>query len=355
MPIIEGLAYHIETSVKLTQTNNLFLEENLPKALKYGLDEISPGEFQAIIPMPFYYIGSESFSRPVQDKIERLSMLVSAYKKLPIIGAYLTRTSIPESKNSVQLMSPAFYPKKIEQDIPNEKPFLIVASRENKTKYEQELISRGEMIFTSNDYSFYKIEKNVLFKNTYDEELKKYRTLKTKLKSQQGFLTDQPGSFIFYNDFETSPSKIAFESKGAYSGIKKGKNEFASLKPNSLEKDKTYVVSAWMYNNHKDALNLWFRFMVEEYDEPNNLWYTTTAFPEFSEVIYGNWSLIELEFQIQDPKNKVFIVSKGKDNSKADLHLDDLLIYEKGVLIYKVKRAGSSPVLFKNNQDIRRN
>jgi hypothetical protein len=355
IPIVEGWAYHTETSGKITQTKNLFLEENLPKTLRYGLDEISPDEYQALIPIPFYYIGSESFSRPVQNKIEHLSMLISAYKKIPIIGAYLTRTSIQESKNSVQLMSPAYYPKKIMNDISNEKPFLLVASKEQKTKYELALLTKSQMIFTSSDYSFYKIEKDELFKNTYAEELKKFRELKPRLKKQQGFLTDHSGSYIFYNDYEKSKSKIAFESTGAYSGIKKGKNEFASFDPNTFEKDKTYVVAAWMYNNHKDALNLWFRFMVEEYDEPNNQWFTTTGFPEFSEVIYGNWSLVELEFKVRDPKNKVLIVSKGKDNSKADLHLDDLLIYEKGALIYKVKRAGSSPVLFKNNQDIRRN
>ena len=110
-----------------------------------------------------------------------------------------------------------------------------------------------------------------------------------------------------------------------------------------------------MYNNHPDALNLWLRFMVEEYDEANNKWYTTTVFPEFSEVINHDWSLIELEFKIRNPQNRIYIVSIGKDNSKADLHLDDLFIYEKGSFNYKIKRPGSSPILFKNNQEIRRN
>ncbi|RLD24326.1 MAG: hypothetical protein DRI54_06260, partial [Bacteroidetes bacterium] len=355
LPVVEGLPYHVETSGKITEIKNLFLKENLDKALKIGLDEFNPIEFQAIIPLPFYYIGSETFSRPPQNKIEQLSMLVSVYTKLPIIGAYLTRTSIPESKNIIQLMSPAYYPKKLENDIPNEKPFLIVVSKESKTKYEEALLSRAELIFTSTDFSFYKIEKATLFENSYNAELKKFKDLKYKLKKQQGFLTDNPSGFIYYDDFESSPSEIAFESKGAYSGIKKGKNEFASISPNSLEKDKTYIASAWMYNNHPDALNHWLRFMVIEYDEQQDKWLESTAFPEYSEVINGNWSLVELEFKIHDPKNKIYVVSIGKDISKADLHLDDLLIYEKGTLIYKVMRSGSSPVLFKNNQEIRRN
>ena len=354
LPVIEGLPYHVETSRKITEIKNLFLKENLDKALKIGLDELDPNEFQALIPLPFYCIGSEAFSRPPQKNIAKLSMLVSVYTKLPILGAYLTRTSIPESKNIIQLMSPAYYHKKLENDIPNEKPFLIVVSRENKTKYEEKILSRSEMIFTSTDFSFYKIEKATLFENSYNAELKKFQDLEYKLKKHQGFLTDNPSGFLYYEDFESRPREIAFESKGAYSGIKKGKNEFAAFKSNSFEKDKTYIASAWMYNNHPDALNHWLRFMVMEYDEQQDKWFENTAFPEYSEVINGNWSLIELEFKIRDPKNKVFVVSKGKENSKSDLHLDDLLIYEKGTLIYKVKRPGSSPVLFKNNQEIRR-
>lgn len=354
LPIVEGLPYHVETSEKIIQTKNQFLKDNLDKAMQIGLDEINPIEFQALIPLPFYYIGSESFSRPVQNKIEQLSMLISAYTKLPILGAYLTRTSIPESKNSVQLMSPAFYQKKIEHDMRNNKPFLIVVSRENKTRYEAELLSRSELIYASTDFSFYKIDEKTLFESSYNKELKEFQAIKSRLKKQQGFLTNNPTGFLYYDDFESRPSKIAFESKGAYSGVKKGKNEFASFNANSFEKDKTYIASAWMYNNYPDALNHWLRFMVLEYDEQKDQWFENTTFPENSEVINGNWSLVELEFNIRDPKNKIFVVSIGKEISRADLYLDDLLIYEKGTLIYQVKRPGSSPILFKNNHEIRR-
>ena len=353
--IYEGIYYHIETSKKITETKNLFLKENLDTSYKDAFKDVDFNEFQALIPLPFYYIGSESFSRSVSDQIQKISMLLSAYTKLPIVGAYLTRTSIPESKNIVQLMSPAYYPKKIESDIPNEKPFLVVVSNEEKTQYEKDLLIRSSLLFTSPVFSLFKLEKNKLFENSYEKEIKQFNTLKPILKKNKGFLTSDSKAFIYYNDFETRPNEIAFNSEGAYSGIKKGKNEFAAFEPNTFQKNKTYVVSAWMYNNHPDALNLWFRFMVEEYDEKNDDWYVTTVFPEYSEVIYNDWSLVEIEFKIRNPQNRIYIVSKGKEKSKADLHLDDLFIYEKGTFNYKVKRPGSSPVLFKNNQEIRRN
>ena len=353
--IYEGVYYHIDIANKITRSKNLFLIKNLDNSYKDAFDHIDFNRYQAIIPLPFYYIGSESFSRPVSDQIEKISMLFSAYTKLPLVGAYLTRTSIPESKNIVQLMSPAYYSKKIKSDIPSEKPFLVVVSNEDKTNYEKDLLIRSTLLFTTPDFSLFKLEKNELFVNSYEKEIKQFDRLKPILRKYQDFLISNRNAFIYYNDFEKQPSEIAFNSEGAYSGLKKGKNEFAAFEPYTFENNKTYIVSAWMYNNHPDALNLWLRFMVEEFDEQNNKWLTTTVFPEYSEVIYDDWSLIELEFKIHDPRNRVYIASKGKENSKADLHLDDLFIYEKGTFNYKIKRPGSSPVLFKNNQEIRRN
>ena len=116
-----------------------------------------------------------------------------------------------------------------------------------------------------------------------------------------------------------------------------------------FESGKTYITSAWMYNGEKDALNLWFRFIVEEYDARNDKWHITTVFPEQSEVICGDWSLVELTFTVKDATNGIAIVSKGKDNSKAALYLDDLLIRESGAEIYRMQDDG----LFYNNHQIK--
>ena len=158
-------------------------------------------------------------------------------------------------------MSPEYYDKKIQADIHSEKPFLVVVSNEQKTYYEKNIMIRSSLLFTFPEFLLFKLEKSKLFENSYEKEIKQFETLKPILKTNNSFLSSDSQAFIYYNDFETSPSEIAFNSEGAYKGIKKGKNEFAYFEPYTFEKDKTYVVSAWMYNNRRDALNLWFRFI----------------------------------------------------------------------------------------------
>ena len=113
---------------------------------------------------------------------------------------------------------------------------------------------------------------------------------------------------------------------------------------------KKYSVSLWMYNGQKDAINDWFRFIIEEFDEEKNSWVSTTCFPAESEVINGDWSLVESTFEIKNPKSRIFIVTKGKDNSRADLFADDLLITETGVDVYGFDE--NSKRLFYNNHDV---
>ncbi len=351
--IYEGIPYHIETSNSICQSKNLFLINNLDIDYKTALGKIDFNKYQAILPIPFFYNGSECFSRPTNNKIVLTSMLFSAYTKIPIIGAYLTRTSVSESKNIVQLISPSYYPKMIEKDIHSEKPFLIIRSNEETSEYEMDILNKSSLLLKTDLFSIYQISKHKLFENTAKNEFENFNKKKDSLFIKGDFLVKDTNAFIYFNDYENNQSDTTFRGKGSYSGIKKGKNTFAQFDSNTFSADKEYVVSAWMYNGEKDALNSWLRLMVEEFDEANNQWFTTTTFPEKSEVIYGNWSLIELKFKVKNAKNKIYIVSKGKDDSKEKLHLDDLLIRESNSIVYRIYYQNNIQILFKNNHEIK--
>jgi hypothetical protein len=99
----------------------------------------------------------------------------------------------------------------------------------------------------------------------------------------------------------------------------------------------------------KDALNDWFRFIIEEHNLENGTIETTTYFPEQSETIHGNWSLLEGTFEIKNAKSKVYIITKGKENATQELFADDLLIKENGVDVYKLVNDNE---LFYNNHQI---
>ena len=349
--VVEGIPYHLEISKSITRSANQFNTQYLDNTYQEAINTVDSKKFQAIMPLPFFYQGSETYARPRHDEIMQASMIFSAHTGLPLFGTNLTRTAIPESKKIVQLVSPTFYEKPIQYDLPFKKPFLILRTNDPITHYEKEILRKAKQIFNSKKIKLYQLSFKNLFKSNNDEYLKKFETQKARLYQNDLFLVNDTNSFLFYTSIETTPSELTFRGNGVFSNTKKGKNILAEFSPGTFEAGKNYVVSCWMYNGYKDALNLHFQFRVEEFNEADNSWQNTVCYPEQSEVINGDWSLVEMEFKVQYPDSYVYIVSKGKPDSKSAFVADDLLIREHHLDVYRMDTANNS--LFYNNHDIK--
>lgn len=347
---VEAFHYHSNISKSITKSPNLFSKTLLPDSFKKAIDSIKPDEYQAIISLPFYYQGSESYSRPRDDEAVKNSLVFAYHTGIPNVCANLTRTSVEESKKIVQVVSPNFYNKKIVGDITSRKPFLLLKTGNDFTKYEKGILDKAETIHKNDNFELLHISYEALFIDDSKKQINEFKKSLPNLIKEGSFYLSKASSVLYYNSFENSKSDTTFRGQGCFKSVKKGKNTFAEFAPNTFEKGKEYDLSIWMFNGEADALNLWFRLIVEEYDEVNKQWYSSTFFPEQTEVINDNWSLVEGVFSVNDPKNRVYIVSKGKENSKATLYVDDILIKEIGTDIYKLDKADSS--LFINNHKI---
>jgi hypothetical protein len=351
----EGLPYHQFHSSRLTGSSNLFSPANYDEHIKAISSRIDPSNYQAVLPLPFYYNGSENFTIRAESKTLTNVLLFSYYTGLPVIGSQLTRTSIEESKNIVQLISPGFYPKDLRFALPSDAPILILKSPLYTSPYQLELQDKSIWVTNTDHNVLYELPLNALFKNTAEDEIGTFYSIRPSLYDVGEFLASDSSGFLYFDSFDSFQSEILFSKPGAVSGTKKGIHTLAGFEGGTFEAGKIYVASLWMYNGHQDALNFWFRLMAEEYDEPNNRYNEHWVLPEQSEVINGNWSLVEIEFTLENPQNFFALKLRGKDMDHARFIADDLLIREKGVDIYRVLESENSRIkaLFKNNHRIR--
>lgn len=347
MNVAEALPYHREMAYNITRSSNLFLRENLSEAFNAAIDAVNPEEYQAIVALPFFYQGSESYSRPGQETTTRLATLLSYHTGLPMVNANLTRTSVQESKNIVQMVSPDYYEKAIAADLTDTRPFLVITTTDPLTAYEGMLLKKCSPVTGNPEVSLWKLPLNSLFSSTEREVYAGFLNQKTALQQLNGFYVTDSG-FLYYDSFEKQSAAKVFRGSGGFEGPKKGKNVLAEFAPGTFLKDKTYHLSAWMYNGHPDALNLYFRFMVEEYDEKQGTWTQTTCFPDQSETINGNWSLAEIPFRVSSPGNRIYIVTIGARDARGPVYIDDLLIREEAMDVYREE----GDFLFFNNHRI---
>jgi len=351
----EGLPYHQDISERIGKSNNMFDRQQLDENFISGLDSINPDDYQAIIPLPFYYIGSENFGKTASDKIYLISQLFSYHNSLPILGSYLTRTSIWESKNIVQTMSPGFYEKNIIPDIKSDKPFLIIFSKEELSEYEKSILNRAKPISKNNEFELYAISKNDLFKNTTQNEIEFYYKIKSKLTESKGFLTSDTNAFLYFDGFDDRKSTHVLSGGGALSGPKKNYHILASFDAGTFKVSTKYTASFWMYNQGEnfgqDMLNS--MFILQEKDADNSKW-SKIVDPMNSLVINDDWTLVEMPFEINNPNAKITLMIKGNEMSRNDIYIDNFMIYKHSSLNYYMDTFKNTPdsVIVKNNQRI---
>lgn len=358
----EGITYHEDVSRQLTNCPNYFDENQLDETLSAGVIKADSSIYQAIIPLPFYHIGSENYGSSGTNKIHKFSMLLGYHSHIPILSNYSTRTSILESKNLVQLTAPSFYKKEIEKDIHSEKLFLILYSHEDLSSGEKGILNKGDIVFSCEEYDLLSVSKGKLFENTAKYEIKHFNTIKESLVQNNGFLMfpKDSNSFVLYISFDDKPTDKLYRGNGAFTCSKSDYNLLVEIEPGILSVDREYEVSLWINNSGEnygqDVLNSMLFVQSEDTVAKKQEWIANTN-PAKSSIINGNWSMVELSFKISDQNAKISVYIKGGRTPKINYFVDDLLIREKGTDVYKIieKRDEQIIELFKNNYKIRIN
>jgi len=347
--LYEGIVQQHHVAKKMDELDNLFKPEYRDSLNPHeALVEFS--KYQAIIPMPFYHFGSEVFSVSGKLKPEYVSMLYSYHYGIPMLSAYLTRVSIPESKKIISILSPTYYKKELAEDITNHDKFLIIESDDKKSKYEQAILERSEFLFSFNSFNFYQITLDELFRCTAKQDIEEFYEYKdSSLIYKNGFYVSDTSKYFYYNSFEHSPNEISFRGKGSGMVDKNTEKVIADFESRNFKQNIKYNLSLWAYNADNN-LNEHFRFGLIEYNEKGIVW-EKEFYPELSQVINGDWSLVEFDFKMKNKNNKLKVYTWGSVYSHGEVIYDDLFIYEYSLKVYKEIKKNEE--LFFNNHQIK--
>ncbi|HSH64987.1 MAG TPA: hypothetical protein VLB84_04120, partial [Bacteroidia bacterium] len=351
----EGVSYHQFISADIKKSPNLFDIHQMPQSFQMDCSALNPNDYQSIISFPFFYIGSENFGKQATNNIYKLSFLFSYHLNLPMMSSFLTRTSIHESKNIMQLFAFNFYDKAIKNDLVSDKPFLLIYSNENLSEEEQNLLNKSKMLIKRDDYSLYELDKNILFKNNAKDEYDVFLKKKDSLFEKNNFLVSDTNLYFSFIDFDKSNAHSFGKENGCYEGLLKDMNVIYSFEGNKLKSDKQYIGRFWMYNDGEnegqDCLNAMIFFDKEKAGKSE---WICLANARTTYQINGNWSLAEIQLDNIDKDAVYKLVVKGDDRSKKTIYIDHFLFFEKGMDIYKIEdRVSNQLTLFHNDHQIK--
>jgi hypothetical protein len=304
--------------------------------------------YQAMIPLPYFHVGSENIWIDGGCDIVNQSFIAIKNSGLPCLGVMLSRTSISQTVDNVSLMlGPSCNSVKMDR-LPSKKPFLLMAARcDLLSEHEKQLITHARWIDSSGVFDIYELSFRA-FNDIADSiaalTIEEYRSLKlydhNDLQSTDSLLT-----FRFLN-FDSLANASSYAGIGCFQGVAKKENVIFSGKPPLADTAKHYALSFWLNNVNKDLYPR-TKVMLTETDLQGNIVFQESyQVSKLFQTIDGNWAFISLIFKLKVPENSIKVTIQNKTLRNQPIQVDNLLIRPEITNLYF--QAGNK--LWKNNR-----
>ncbi len=339
---VRGRGKSLENHIPELTDRNLVLPEN------QWINNIDISGYQAMIPLPYFHIGSENIWIDGHCDIMPKSFIALARSGIPSMGVCLSRTSVNQTFSNVALMLEPSKKSVNMETFPSEKPFLLLAARcEALSEHEKQLIHHATWINVSGTFDIYKLPFNA-FHDILDSisaaTEKEYQHL--ILFEHNGLQSTDSVKNFRYDNFDSMNIDNTFRTRGCYMGKAKNMNTiFTGIIPDA-DTSRQYIISFWMNNVRKDLYSRTRAVLAET--GPGGEIIREESFQVFRHfvTIEENQALIEYKFRVSDPANYISVSLQNRTLHNNTLQIDDLLIRPEKNSLYCIAKER----IWKNNR-----
>jgi hypothetical protein len=197
MWLIDGLYYskHFRNNMhKYKAPNELYENKAVSNAIG---SQININDYQAILPLPVSMEGAEKVT-PSNNWFTKIEGIPYAYQSgLPIIGAYMSRTSLSRILKQYQLGSSSYVQKEIINDLPNRKSIITLIAK-NEVNIYSDIVEKSTFLGETK------------FVNVYSTSIDSLTYLETIPNDSLA----QTSTSLYYNNYEEDNTEGLY-SKGS--------------------------------------------------------------------------------------------------------------------------------------------
>ena len=297
-------------------------------------NERSIGEaYQAIIPLPFYQQGPENIGKTSLCSSKRNSFVLSLKTSLPLVAISAGRTSLHQGINNLQLVQEPYHTYEILNELPNNKPFLLVVDTCKKlTNPEQNLLDHAEFIHKTKCCSFYSLPVDTL-RNLPMEALKEKisNTKNDKAFTDIAITNDN----IIFQTYDHLAEDISYRGPGSKSITFRKNDTIFNDRVN--KKDTSFIASFWYYPANKDLYPR-MRLNVRLKDEDDETYHKIED-PIFNhiKIFDGSWALVEFKIILKNRNDSVTISLENRLVRNPVVSIDQFMIRPENQDIVQIK------------------
>jgi hypothetical protein len=292
--------------------------------------EEEPAEtYQAILPLPYFHIGSENYWVGDGSPVITPAYAASLETGLPLCSVMLSRTSIRQTLKNLDLVWEPYVPYPVVKDFRDNRPLLLLVHRKGTlTVPEKGLVRKGIPVAESDEVAYYRLEIDSLLSLVPERRAQLLQECHT---------SQEPEGMILFQDYSDREGGVW------RSEFRKPVTFFDGLLPDTGQ----YLVSFWFEGADRD---LWPRtnFWTELYREDSTRYlYSYTDFFRKMVLRDSTWGLIEYPLHVTEPGSRLKITMRNKVITGGEMVLDRVLVRPAGS-VHMVREPGDG--LWINNR-----
>ncbi len=324
--------------VKLNLWEAPEIRANYQKSDNVWIDSINTEDYQAILSIPFFHIGSENIWMSPQSKEMHRSMWLAVQTGLPINSSFMGRSSVGQIINQLELIAEPYRIPQIIEDLPNQKDFLVFIYKKSykrvKDRY-QHLIQNLKVIHEDDQIKVLGLPVEEIRKRIIEQSKRtKLNFQNTELFDVKNFKsTDSLDNFIHLNYDDQISTNIykgtgAFQQNGYPASILfDGHLPFQDI-------EDSYVCSVWAYI--KGDLYPKVKVSLEEYQAGTGTLIHKKEYQLYKDFrsFDQDWMLSEFLFKMKRPDSRLRVKVWNKDLQNRPIFLDELQIRPADTKLY---------------------
>lgn len=328
-------AYTLQKTKRIPLDPNFSLRSEAVASYPW-LDKVDFTPYQAMLPLPYYHVGSENIWIFLDGFHYRRMLTATFQTGLPDMGVNMSRTSIGHMIKSVQFTQNPLEPPALLEDLPDNRPIALMINPakwdEVKTKYPH-LVEPATLVLNDKDVRIMSLVPDSVRAWSRRQAL----AMSAKMDSvnlvpaSKGWKSDRAPGWFYYQSFDSlTTTERIFQGTGAFSG-NMGDTVWIWNKP--MPKG-TYNVSLWVYVKRDMGMTHEMKIFQNSRADGHEINFRHEGLRFYLKSIVDDWALFDMELTVYEDNSDVHMFLQ-KSGVFEPFFLDEVLIKQSDFNLYR--------------------
>ncbi|MCA0238837.1 MAG: hypothetical protein LCH81_20860 [Bacteroidetes bacterium] len=301
------------------------------------LEKVDYKPYQAMLPLPYYHVGSENLWLDMDFALFRKVQLTGFVHGLPDMGVNMSRSSIGQMLKSVQLTLPPGEVPQILADLPDNRPLLLFTEQRLWDTVQRQypyLLDKAVPVYTGTKIRLLAVSPDSI----QAAAAERIRAMQTEAANEGiypagRYKSDRPPGFFHLQTFDSlTTTEHIFQGKGAFSG---NMHDTTWLWNAPLPKG-NYHLGFWIDVKQDMGMVHALHLVENAVSDGHEIQAQDVQARFHLKEIVGDWALFDIPVSVKEDNSsmRVYLLQKGINTT---FYLDEVLLRADGFNLYHTR------------------